>query len=290
MGWNMNFYLTFDVDLIDYLSGKKIDELDETFPSIQKVLTEFPEIRTTWFIRVDKQIEVLFGEPDFIFTKHKDKIDWLRSKGHAIGWHYHAYHLINGEWKQCLDDNLICCELERFSTYAKKYELELTRMGFGYHSGQTIQKLFDLDFSIDSTAIPRPRYSWETTFKDWTGSPNEPYYPSVEDYRLNGKNQIGILEVPITTTIIRTALDTQEVKRYINAAYRHTKFVEAIESLNGHPNIVSVTHPYELFPNNNDHQLLSFNIIDFRRNIQYLIERNFSFENDFNKLRQYANP
>lgn len=269
------FCITFDVDLTDYLSQQNADELEEAFNQIKAVLVNYPEVKTTWFIRIDYQIEILFGQPDYIFIKHQDKLNWLTDNGHILAWHYHAYHQIGSDWQQHTDEDVICAELEKYAPIAKKYRLAITRMGWGFHTTKTLEKIFSLEFNADSSAIPRPKYKWDLSKRDWENTPLTPYYPSKTDYRITGNDTIGILEIPITTTVIKINSDTEEVKRYINIAYKHEAFATAIRSLEKLNNIVSITHPYELVSNSISHPLYSFDINTLEQNINYLINSGY---------------
>ena len=70
--------ITFDVDMVDYLNeSSHFDEIKNFFGPIKEVLEEFPRVRTTWFIRIDRQIEVQYGKPDFVFQEYPEVIKWL---------------------------------------------------------------------------------------------------------------------------------------------------------------------------------------------------------------------
>ena len=94
MGQKINkIAITFDVDMVDYIdsSNSILDEMDICFPSIKNTIEKFESVKTTWFIRIDSQIEQIHRDSRYIFHKHADKINWLLNNGHEIGWHHHAY-------------------------------------------------------------------------------------------------------------------------------------------------------------------------------------------------------
>lgn len=281
--------LTFDVDLVDYSDNSEIDELDLCFELIMKVLNKYPSVKTCWFLRIDLQLEHLYGNADYIFTKHKKKIEYLQKNGHMLGWHCHPYKMRKGKWVQQTDENAICKELKTLAPLAKMYNLKTVRMGWGYHTNTTLEQLYRLGFNADSSAIPRPVYAWETSVKDWSTTGNKPYYPSVKDYRISGKDKIGILEVPITTALIDATGDTETVKRYINPAYYNDVFKKAVLSIKDTELLITITHPYELMPNANKHNLLSFSGNQFEKNIEFLVSQNIEFINDFITLNDYGN-
>ncbi len=271
------FCITFDVDLTDYLSGNNSDEMDECFNSIQRKLLEYSEVKTTWFIRIDSQIESIYGRADHIFVKHREKLRWLTDNGHEIGWHYHGYKIKSAGWIQNVNEDEISLELERYAKIAKNFDLKITRMGWGFHTNKTLKKIYSLGFEMDSSAIPRPKYNWEKVSRDWSLTPNKPFYPGEKDYRTDVGEKIGILEVPINTAFLKLDSDTEDVMRYINVGYKHVYFKKAIEALIDLPLIVSVTHPYEILANEVSHPLLSFDITEFDLNLRFLSDNQFAF-------------
>src|SRR5687768_15570495 len=97
----MKTAITFDLDLTDYLSGAAVaDELEACWPVFLNFCNSIPQLKTTWFIRIDAQLEQLYGAADCIFETHAEKINWLRQNGHELGWHFHSYRNMNGKWVQ----------------------------------------------------------------------------------------------------------------------------------------------------------------------------------------------
>lgn len=264
--------LTFDVDFMDYLDHTSIDEMDSVFPFIQKVLIQQPSLKTTWFIRLDYGIENTCGAPDYYFKKHSNKLKWLLDNGHEIGWHYHAYKKENGNWIQNTDEAVICRELERYADFIKEYNFVSVRMGWGFHTNKTMKSINDLGLKIDSSAIPRPQYKWELSKKDWRKTGQKPYFPSINDYQIQGKPHLNIIEIPINTIPIGSPDDTESnIFRYINPAYHHSVFTKATKTFFDENNLlVMVCHPYEIMPNKNKHPLLSFDYNEFEKNLLFL--------------------
>ncbi len=95
-------------------------------------------------------------------------------------------------------------------------------------SNECMQTLETLGFQADSSAIPRPNYSWERNLKDWKTTPQEPYYPSVDDYRIpdTNKRSLKILEIPMSMTRISLPGDTVKMLRYIDPAYDSDLFLK----------------------------------------------------------------
>ena len=122
-------------------------------------------------------------------------------------------------------------------------------------SNECMQTLETLGFQADSSAIPRPNYSWERNLKDWKTTPQEPYYPSVDDYRIpdTNKRSLKILEIPMSMTRISLPGDTVKMLRYIDPAYDTDVFSHALQQLNGDGTDVFIMHPYEILLSMDDH-------------------------------------
>jgi len=287
--------LTFDIDYTDYYTGNQIDEITLAFPKIKCLLKEFQQVKTTWFIRIDGQIKHLFGKPDYILKNHREEIEWLQQNGHEIGWHYHAYRKSRIGWKQETDEDVICKELQIFGELAQNHGMHSVRMGWGFHTNKTIKMLDNMDFSIDSSAIPRPCYKWDQSKKDWSITPNHPYYPSQDDYRVPGLPSLSILEIPISTVHLPLPTDTEPgVIRYINPAYYHSKFSDIVDKT-CYSDIVAISHPYEILKGRNTSPLISFKMTESRKNILFLVERGYcfltikNFASEWEKEKQISN-
>lgn len=269
-------FLTIDVDFTDYVSGDGLDELEITFEDMKSVLLKYPEMKTTWFIRIDNHIRDVYGKPDHIFIKHAQKIKWLKNNGHSIGWHHHAYKLESGKWQQELNESLIINDLKINAEIALNYGMSICRMGWGYHTNKTMEIVNDMGFKIDSSAIPRPSYKWDLSKKDWSTSPQQPYHPSRTDYRVPGKSNLSILEVPISTVELSLPSDTeQNVLRYINPLYRTHKFKEAMINY-ACKNTVLIFHPYEIIEKRSkQNSLLSFDINTLKDNIEFILNKGY---------------
>lgn len=252
--------LTFDVDLVDYVADwRTMNEFESAIPQIIAILQQHSNMHTTWFIRLDSQIQSIWGKADYFFLRYGLLLSWLRENGHEIAWHPHCYVQAEGRWEQNVDVSSILDELTKYALVAQSYGLRSVRMGWGFHTNETMRLLADLGFAVDSSAIPRPRYQWEETEKDWTLTPVVPYFPSKSDYRVPGQPRLPILEVPMSCTEVRASYDKGRVIRYLNLAYHPDIFLSSLENwMRDHKHLVTITHPYELMPCDVDHGLLSF--------------------------------
>lgn len=270
-------YLTIDVDFTDYISGSGVDEMQQFFPVLRSFFEQHDSIKSTWFVRIDNQIEKDYGAADYILSKHSAAFDWLRDNGHEIGWHHHAYVLNNGTWTQNTNEEEVLTHIKRYGAVAKACGMNICRMGWGQMSSRIMTELDSLGFVIDSSAMPRPKYGWDTLSRDWSRCPIQPYHPNVSDYQSQG--QLNIIEFPMTTVPISLKSDTEPgVLRYINPLYKHEYFVSAVNS-SLTENIVLISHPYELSKGNPEHPLLSFSLHEFKRNMEWMVKEGFTFQN-----------
>lgn len=262
--------LTFDVDLVNYLSDASSAEMEIAFPAICEVLNEFPQILTTWFFRIDKQIESLFGEADYIFSRFQPQLKWLSENGHGIGWHHHAYKLLDNKWVPEINTENVLLELKKYAPIARSYGLEIARMGWGTQSPAITDFLELSGFIVDSSAIPRPVYPWDKGLKDWENSPSEPFYPAQGTYKSNGPKR-QLLQVPISTVVLPFESDTMpNVIRYINPAYHSEIFSRAIQAYHNSI-LITISHPYEIIDGSICQKSpLAFSLDVFKENLRSL--------------------
>ena len=263
--------VTFDVDFTNYLveGWSDVDEFESTFHSILSFLEKEKEIKATWFIRLDSQMEALYGEADYVFRRYREELHHLSLTGHEIGWHPHFYVKEEGSWRQSCKIANILDELIRYAPMARYYGMKSVRMGWGFHTNETMRLLADLRFEIDSSAMPRPRYPWEDTKKDWRLTPVVPYYPSGIDYRIPGKPNLPILEIPMSVALVKAPYDNGPILRYINLAYHPDLLRGSLEDwFRQYSHLITITHPYELLPGGESHGLLALNLNAFEQNLQ----------------------
>jgi hypothetical protein len=266
--------LSFDVDYWDYLNDGPIDEMELMFQQFHSLFVQIPEIKCTWFIRIDDQMEALFGSNDHVFQIHAEKLDLLKEIGHEIGFHFHSYRLTEDKWRANTDASSIFSEFREAVAKAGKHDLRGCRMGWAYQTNDIMNLLAEEGFLYDSSALPRPSYPWENSMRNWDNCPYDPYFPSRTDYRIPSSDALPILEIPMSIAPLHAENDTLEMLRYINPAYEESVFKKALSAcLSSIP--VLVMHPYEVFPNSGSHKLLSFSFNTFENNLRHLVESGY---------------
>ena len=270
--------LTFDLDFTDYLNEEILqDEFEQCWPIFTNICQKMPQLKSTWFIRIDEQMGELYGAPDYIFSKHGEKINWLLEREHEIGWHFHSYRKSGEKWVQNSNENDVVNEMKKMQPYVQKYNLSIARMGWAYHTNQTVKTMAESGIIVDCSPMPRPNYKWDNALRDWSLTKNGPYYPSKTDYRVSGETAWPMLFIPFTMLPIKAEYDTEEgVLRYLNPCYHKSVFQMVIDSCE-EQNINIVAHPYEFLANKNKHKMLAFDASVFEENLEYMANQKFNF-------------
>jgi hypothetical protein len=97
-----------------------------------------------------------------------------------------------------------------------------------YAESSVMRTLDRLGFEVDSSAFPGRSVRDDYRHFDWTRCDNRPYFPSIEDYQVQGAENLRLLEVPITTIPIGAPYDRIPVVRAINPCFRSELFQKAI--------------------------------------------------------------
>lgn len=268
----MKICLTFDIDLVDHAAaGARVDEFADAVPRLQALFERHPSWTATWFVRADDQVGSLHGDPFALHRRHAPVLTALRRAGHEIGWHPHAYVRSGDGWIQNTDEASVADELTRLAPAARALGLNVVRSGWGYHTNRTMRAIADAGFTTDSSAMPRPRYAFDQSVKDWTTTPATPFHPSAADYRVPGEPALSILEVPITMGPVPAPYDSVQVVRYCNPAFHEAALAPALDTwCRRHAPVVTITHPYELLPSATPHPLIGFSTDTFERNVTRL--------------------
>lgn len=264
-------FLTIDFDLVDHLAGgADIDEYGAALDPLLDVLSRHPAWKVTWLARLDDGVGRRFGDPTRAYTDAHARLADLIAAGHEIGWHPHSYARHGGEWRQNTDGEAVAAELARYAPTARALGMKAARMGWAFHTNATMRVLSEHGFIVDSSAVPRPVYPWDTA-KDWSITPRAPYRPSVADYRVPGSPALPILEMPMSVAPVPAPYDTSVVLRYLNPAYHPDILKPVLDTwFPSHRQAVLVTHPHELFPRDTAHPMIASSAAAFETNVAAL--------------------
>jgi hypothetical protein len=165
----------------------------------------------TWHLRADEQIRTLQGSYAWVAETHGDLVTALRASGDEIGWHPHFWRHDPGldRWYQEIIDDAWQLEMLRAAHAAllgAGIRPKSVRMGWDFHSAETLAELAALGVRTDLSALPGmrtvhgvpPRRS--ENLYDWFDAPERPYHPSAANHQRRargGEATLPILEVPI---------------------------------------------------------------------------------------------
>jgi hypothetical protein len=169
----------------------------------------------TWCLRVDHQVKQLCGSYEYVLSTHQKFLADLEQSGDELAWHPHFWRRDDqlGKWYQELADREFQVKMLDDASAAFQKTLpgraKSARMGWAYHNNLTYAKLEKLGVEIECSAIPGMRILppneqiHDDGYYDWYGTPDEPYFPSREDFRRPakaGEGEVKVLEVPVFMT------------------------------------------------------------------------------------------
>jgi hypothetical protein len=205
----------FDVykEKLGWKSIENISKIREICNSVKDC--ESNNAKVTWFVRSDEQLKIIFNDYAYPLRAFSDLWKKLKQQGDEIGWHPHLWRWSekNRCWYQEIWDNewIDRCLEKGHREFVKVAEkVSSVRMGWGFHNNFTMKKINDLRLQVDLSAAPGlkrkgspdERGSHFLNSYDWSITPEQPYYPSQEDYRRpaeKNEQSLDILVIPVTT-------------------------------------------------------------------------------------------
>ena len=221
----------------------------EGIPRLRERLSSHPifeGVKITWFIRVDDQIRDVHGDEGYLLDTHGVLWEEAVSRGDELGLHVHLYHQQNGQWVQDHDAGRIEDQLGRAhaAMTSRGFSPASCRIGDAFHSNTTMKSLEKLRLKVDSTAMPGRVRKDDARTLDWEPTPNHPYKPSQQDYRVPGTSDWNILEVPMSMLSTRTDYDAAPLRRYLELTFRPEVLRAGLPDLMVHaPLLVTMLHP-----------------------------------------------
>ncbi|MBI5134702.1 hypothetical protein HZA86_00475 [Candidatus Uhrbacteria bacterium] len=214
--------------------------------------------RFTWFVRSDTGLYRIYGTSLYLFERFKTFLRGRAQCGDEIGWHPHVTELdeLQASFQALQEQEVHCASV---------------RVGNAFHSNSLMAALAGWGLRVDSTALPgRVRHDRERTL-DWTGTPSEPYFPSLHDYRIPSAPAHPILEVPMSMIYTKASYDRSGLFRYLNLSYRNAIVKESIvQSIQQEELLVAIVHPSELLERGTKHPLISFDCKEAIANIVFI--------------------
>lgn len=275
---DFSIYLTFDIDQ-DYApgTGNYFNRSQTNFSSFQngfmKTIESMDEKAYSVFIRADNQIKESYGSHTHLIENNQNVIDSIHKSNGELNWHIHLYELINDTWSQIVDESKLVDSFMADFHAIKDVDvlnLSILRVGELTMTNRLMKAINDCNIKIDSTALPgRKRDDVDKKF-DWLTSTNKNYFPSVNDYRVQGTKNYNVLEVPMTTIPMQATYDLKEIKRYFNLGFRTEVLFQNFPSfIQTNDSLVTISHPFELLPNK-EHGLIAYDLGVFKENLKIM--------------------
>jgi len=236
-----------------------------------------------WLLRLDRQIEAVYGRADWAFKQYDSLVQEARLAGDAFGVHVHSWRpKSNGSARTWVadfsDKNWIasCIELAHKS-FINSLGVQPEFFSFGDHfmNLDTLKQLEKLGFRGDLSMHPgRPliqrrvkdeeTYGWLPGFLN---TPRHAFKPSKDQFSKSGCDPMGLWEVPVSVGYLKNEIDPnikEAHKLLVGMPFHQAK--EIIDQ-----NLV-LPNPYLLAEMRSDVRLDLYNQKQFDETLSYLIE------------------
>jgi hypothetical protein len=274
--------LTFDTDAdpADSLQNptwNNLRNLSSFFVELRRWFQQFKQKpKTTWFVRVDNQVEAVYGQRDGLLTAYEKYWKEIVADGGEIGLHPHLYEKKSNTFRRAHGEACLNSELQKNLECAlewKTFSIRSSRVGEAYHNNDLMKILADNGkISQDCTAMSGRVVNAELKL-NWENTPRTPYFPSTSDYRRPGEPHLNILEIPMTMVKTRASYDANDYSRYLNPAFHEQTFKDLKADIGQVDYIMTVTHLFELYSDTKEqHGLLSYNVQNYFKVLSSLVK------------------
>jgi hypothetical protein len=232
----------------------------------------------TWFVPVDNFMETRFGDCAYLLDRFDSIWKNFRLKGDEIAWHVYQHRSGTDPWYPEPKADLWRSGLGRCHNRLNEIgtSVQTTRLGGTYCSNEIMCILEKLGIMCDMSALPGRVRKEGFLNLDWEITPESPYFPSIEDYRIPGAPNVGVLEVPLSMVSVKAPYDERPFKRYVDPSFYHHILWPGLEALlNEMPEYLAlIVHPSAVLDDIilEEHGLLSFSLEEFWRNIECIVE------------------
>jgi hypothetical protein len=274
-------YITFDIDQDfdpdskDYYnrSGADFSSFGEKFSLIIDKLNNIP---FSVFIRADHQIKSIYGSYDHLLKNNPILIRKIIQSNGELNWHIHIYEETNGKWMQIKNEQKIVDSfLEDYHEVSRIDELNshIVRIGECLMNNSLMEAISNCGIKIDSTALPGRKRNDKDKYFDWELTKDNLYNPSKSDYRVGGNDAYSLVEVPMSTILMKTSYDIHAIKRYFNLSFKTDILFQNFDKfVKNNNSLISITHPFEVL-SKGTHGLISYDISTFEKNLNILKDR-----------------
>ncbi|MCV2870444.1 hypothetical protein OEW28_17670 [Defluviimonas sp. WL0002] len=171
-----------------------------------------------WYLRLDPQIEIAFGDAGWVFDRYGELIDRVCSAGDSLGLHVHTWRPVRrffrNTWLADFEDAewIRHCLTLGLETFRKRTGAFPATMSFGdnFMHESALQVMNECgiraDFSMNPGMKPRKALGKGELsagmLPDYQSTPRHPFKPSSADFRVPGKTNNAFWEVPVTSGIV----------------------------------------------------------------------------------------
>lgn len=245
--------------------------------SIDTFHDAFPDYPLTWYVRADGQLEHAYGSVRYLLDEYAEFWQKAMNRGDELGWHPHLYTLPEDDSQPEIitDPKRAIPELERIWQQIRDipFDFKSFRMGESWHTAETLALIEQFGFSIDSSAISGRDDSASEHPRNWSETPNRPYYPDKYSPRLEGQKR-DLLEIPMNSWFYQASYDKAPKLRYLNPCIHSDLWEQALNrwktSLDESDNTVwvMILHPVEAMPRKDRDFLYAFSLETMQGNLR----------------------
>lgn len=167
-----------------------------------------------WFLRMDPQIEHVYGSASWVVQRYPNLIETLEHAGDEIGLHTHAWRWdeFTGTWVVDHGDQkwVEHCVRTSFLAYHESlgHPCRTFRFGDRWMNNEIMHLLESLGVEFDLTIEPGIRDKNQVNkdeqvtglLPDYVTAPRQPFQPSRKDFRRNGDgNPLNLWSIPLST-------------------------------------------------------------------------------------------
>ncbi len=167
-----------------------------------------------WFLRMDPQIEQVYGRASWVVQRYRKLIEKLEQAGDELGLHTHAFRWNAEERRWVIDHGdqewVEHCVRSSFTAYEEALGRRCRSFRFGdrWMNNETMQLLESLGTQFDLTIEPGIRDTEQVNSKervtgplpDYVLAPKTPFRPSRKDFRRSGNgNSLHLWSIPLST-------------------------------------------------------------------------------------------
>lgn len=200
--------LTWHVEAIQSFDKTPILNIDFV-ERIKNIFFDEQIIKHNLLLQADISIEKASGSANFIFQNWEQFWRQKQEKGHEIGWHFHPI-VLDSIWRQSVLFEEFRDSLERaYNSIQGLFNVGAVSTGWCFGSNDLLKAYDSFGLKVDASCLPGLRCKGKTpkTYGklgevnkfDWFRSKDSPYFPSIDDYQVDGEKHLEIMEIPVLT-------------------------------------------------------------------------------------------